>query len=377
MLRQPDPEPTIPAVNVKVFTPFPVAVLPKALADLVTEGAEAQGCDPSQIALPMLAACSAAVGNSRQILLKKGSWSEPAVLWTVTVSPSGTGKSPAMKLAIDPIYDAQKKAIAEYEKEMEEHQARHDAWEDQNKSMRGAEPQPPTCARIVVSQPTVEALAPVLQKTPRGLLCARDELSGWLNGFNQYKAKGGADVACWLEMHRAGSLLIDRKTGDQKIIHAARAFVALTGTIQPATLRRSLTPEYREAGLAARLLMTMPPKKKRQWTEAEIRPSVKERYAATLTALMAIPMGGTADEPEPIDLPMTADAKKLWVRFYNEHNAAEQASEGGDLAAAWSKLEGYAARLALVLHCVRSVNGEVDASAVEAYVFSVHGYSRP
>ena len=43
------------------------------------------------------------------------------------------------------------------------------------------------------------------------------------------------------------------------------------------------------------------------------------------------------------------------MTFYNEH-AAEQADLSGDLAAAWSKLECYAARLALVVHCVRVVS---------------------
>src|SRR5262249_33633643 len=48
----------------------------------------------------------------------------------------------------------------------------------------------------------------------------------------------------------------------------------------------------------------------------------------------------------------------------------------GDLSAAWSKLEGYAARLALVIHCVRCAAGDstlktpdtVDAKSIEVGV---------
>ena len=40
------------------------------------------------------------------------------------------------------------------------------------------------------------------------------------------------------------------------------------------------------------------------------------------------------------------------MAFYDEH-AIEQAELSGDEAAAWSKLEGYAARLALVVHLTR------------------------
>jgi hypothetical protein len=45
----------------------------------------------------------------------------------------------------------------------------------------------------------------------------------------------------------------------------------------------------------------------------------------------------------PVDIPLTAGGKTAWVAFYNAH-AAEMATMHGDLAAAWSKLEGYAAR---------------------------------
>jgi hypothetical protein len=51
------------------------------------------------------------------------------------------------------------------------------------------------------------------------------------------------------------------------------------------------------------------------------------------------------------------DGKAAWVRFYNEH-AGEQVNLSGDEAAAWSKLEGYAARLALVIHLTRGAAGD-------------------
>ena len=77
-------------------------------------------------------------------------------------------------------------------------------------------------------------------------------------------------------------------------------------------------------------------------------------------------MGGTLLDPAPVDMPMTVEAKALWIQFYNAHNMAEQATGGGDLAAAWSKLEGYAGRLALIVHHVRLVSDEdADFEAVD------------
>jgi hypothetical protein len=49
---------------------------------------------------------------------------------------------------------------------------------------------------------------------------------------------------------------------------------------------------------------------------------------------------------------LSGDAKTAWKTYYNAH-AVEQADLTGDMAAAWSKLEEYAARLALVVHFAR------------------------
>jgi hypothetical protein len=57
-------------------------------------------------------------------------------------------------------------------------------------------------------------------------------------------------------------------------------------------------------------------------------------------------------KPCPVDLPFTRKARAEWVKFYNEH-ALEQVQLKGDMAAAWSKLEGYAARFALLIHLIR------------------------
>jgi hypothetical protein len=165
-------------------------------------------------------------------------------------------------------------------------------------------------------------------------------------------------VAHWLEMHRAGPLLVDRKTGDKTTIHVARAAVCIAGGIQPETLRRCLTPEFYDNGLAARLLLAMPPKRVKRWTEADVAGNTLNAVADLFNVLLSFQPGSDVDgEPEPSDVALTDDAKAAWVTFYNQH-AKEQAELAGELSAAWSKLEGYAARLALVVHCIRQASGE-------------------
>lgn len=339
-----------PAKLPESYTPFPSDALPIHLRRLVDEGAGAMKLDRAFIALPLLAACAGAIGNARTLTLKEG-WQEPANIWAALIAPSGTLKTPALNLALDGLRIEHKRLRAEYEAAMKDYNARTD-------EERG---DPPVDARVTASDVTVEQLAVLLQRNPRGLLIEREELSGWLRSFNQYKSKGGGDEAHWLSMFNAGPLQVDRKTGEHKSIYVARASVSLCGGIQPGVLRDCLGADKIESGMAARLLLAMPPVAVRQWTDETVCIATRGAVETIMRALLSLAMMPGPYGPEPVTLPLTAEARALFIAFVNAHGEEMQRTDGA-LRAAWSKLEGYAARLALIVHCVRQVSeGAGDA----------------
>jgi len=351
-------EPDRPAPPVEPFRPFPVDVLPEPFRRFVVAGAKALGCDSSYIALPLLTAAASAVGNTRRIQLKR-SWTEPVIIWTVIVGESGTLKSPALELALRAVRKRQQDAMREYEAAMERYRVELMRFERDlarwKRSKSDDDPPeklvPPVADRCWTDDATVEALAVLLLNQWRGILVARDELAGWVGGFDRYAAGKGSDAAKWLEMFGGRPMVVDRKTSGT--ISIPKAAVSITGGIQPETLRRALGIEYRENGLAARLLLTCPPRWPKRWTDADIDPRTEEAVAAVFDRLYALKPDHDDDgDAHPVPVPLTAGSKKVWVDFYNDH-AREQAELTGDLSAAWSKLEGYAARLALVVHFVR------------------------
>jgi hypothetical protein len=381
--KEPEPPP---------YVPFPTDVLPKVVADFIHEGAAALGCDESYVALPLLTVLASAVGSSRCVCLKR-TWCEPAMIWAVVVGESGTLKSPAHDLAMKPIHRVQNAALKQYGDEMENYnrdKALYEAdladWKKTGRKKGAPPPDPPTepvAVRYMVSDCTVEALAVLLEQRPRGLLVARDELSGWVNSFDAYKSCRGADVAHWLSMHRAGPLTVDRKSG-QRTIHVPRASVCIAGGVQPKALVAALIgrfqsqdaapemskpdKEHFDNGLAARLLFAMPPRRPKRWTEDELPQSTETALETLVGRLLALDMPEDENEqPQPRDIPLSSKGKRAWIEFYNAH-ACEQAEMAGDLAAAWSKLEGYAARFALLVHLVRAESGDttlVNAGAVD------------
>jgi len=129
--------------------------------------------------------------------------------------------------------------------------------------------------------------------------------------------------------------------------------VSIAGGIQPETLRRALGQEHRDNGLAARLLLTCPPRKPKRWTEADVNADTEAAVAMVFDRLFELtPETDDDGDERPRLVTLADDGKRAWVTFYNEH-AGEQVNLSGDEAAAWSKLEGYAARLALVVHLIR------------------------
>ncbi len=359
-----EPEMAGPAGNdADCFRPFPVGALPEPVRGFIAAGAKAIGCDPSYLALPMLVAIASAIGNARRLELKRG-WSAPAILWGAVVGESGTSKTPAFKLVMRPVRERQRKALDRLAEEMKQYEIEFARWEKEMAAWKRdknttsdppAKPDEPQTERVIVSDVTVEALAPILQANPRGLLLARDELAGWIGSFDRYAGKSGAgaDSANWLSMFNAESIIVDRKTGMPRTIHVPQAAMCVTGGIQPGILQRALGTEHRESGLAARLLLSCPPRRAKQWTEADIDPKAEAEMVRLFDRLYELqPTESEDGESRPALVRLAPEAKVAWTTYYDAH-AQEQTDLTGDLSAAWSKLEEYAARLALVVHFTR------------------------
>ncbi|HEX7010110.1 MAG TPA: DUF3987 domain-containing protein [Phycisphaeraceae bacterium] len=336
-------------------------------------GALGNGDDPSYIAQALLGVCASCIGNTRVVRVKDG-WHEPAVVWPLIVGESGSMKSPAFKAVLKPLREIQTRAMREYdlamqqyEAEMAEHERQMARWmrqkmTDEPPPTKPLKPQP---VRFIVHDTTIEALIPLFQANPRGLLLALDELAGWFGAMDRYAATRGGDVAHWLSMHGAEPIIADRKSSGTILV--PRAAISIIGCIQPTILSRMLGQVYWENGLAARLLLAMPPRKIKRWTQAGIPPQIEARLAQLVEKLLELRGNENAQtgalDPVPVDL--SPEARTLFIEFYNAH-AEEQIELTGDLAAAWSKLEAYAPRLALVIHHVRMASGEPVGEAIDA-----------
>ena len=366
------------------YVTFPAEALPSPIKELVIEGAAALGCPLAYVALPALSVLASAVGTTRMISPKPG-WKEYGILWTAIVGESGSMKSPAIDLALDPLKSLQVEALHKFRSAMQEFAFAAERYDEEVRRWKKAgmhteRPEPPlkpSSPRLLVSDITIESLAVVLQESPRGVLLMRDELAGWIQSFDAYKRSGGGDSSQWIEMYGGRSIFVDRKSNVEGPIVVPAAAVSITGGIQPAILNKVLGREHRDSGLAARLLMASPPRKTIHWSEAVVNSRTTQAYAEVVRNLRELDFE-EMDQGRgvPKVLPFTHEAQKMWVTFYNEH-AEGMTQRSGDEAAAWSKLQAIPARLALIFHNVRHAMRDatlesfdaVDAASLEPAIY--------
>lgn len=338
---------------------FPAEVLPAPLRRLVEEAAASIGCPPEFIAVPMLTTLGAAIGNSRVLRIKKG-YTQGAALYTAIVADPGAKKSPALAVANAPAYARQDKLKNEYVEAMANYRREEVAWEaEKRKAAQGGDPAPeppekPTLSRTVINDTTVEALFPLLDANPRGLLSSNDEFSGFMKSMDQYKGGKGSDRQKYLSMWSCSPVTLDRKGQDEPLI-ISRPFVGITGAIQPGVL--SEIKNGREDGLTDRILFAFPEPVPHRWSDLETSEEAETDYKNLYNRLYALDM--PLDEngnPAPHYLDFTSRAKELFSGAVN--SLGEEMEKPGfpdHLKGAWSKMEAYLARLALILATVNSI----------------------
>jgi hypothetical protein len=375
---------------------MPVSLLGPFWEEWAISRARAASAPADYTGTALLACAGAALGNVRWPVAGAG-WSESPVLWCALVGSPSAGKSPAMDAAFDLIRHAEDcmasgfdadRAIWETNRQVG--QARKEAWQAEIRTAvhgGGTIPlmptdihdhEPPVRPRIRVADATTEKLGALAAALPRGLLLVRDELSGWLGGFDKYGGRG-SDRAFALEMYGGRAYVVDRMKNPEplRIRHLS---IGVLGGIQPDKIAGVTAGP--DDGLVSRLL----------WTWPELRPGFtldrtpqndttpRQRFAR----LTELEMG--ADEfgnPEPKRVQLETCAEDVLEKFARD--MAEQGVDAaGIFAGSLGKARGHVLRLSLILEHLwwcgapgKAPPASISVKAVEAAAAFVQAYFLP
>jgi hypothetical protein len=326
---------TLPPVE-----PFPIDVLPLPARALVEAAATAISCPVDFPALGILAAASGIIGRSACLLVKPGYFASASLYVALVGSPS-TGKSPALHAALAPV-----RSIAE---------ALDDQWQPEMAQWTAADPKTrgdePALKRIATTDPTTEALAPILARNPRGLILCPDEMTRWVLSMDQYKGGKGGDRPFYLSAWSGELVCVDRAKHAREPVVVPHPFLSVAGGLTPDMLTTLPEVRGRDDGFIARLLFAYPDRIARHYSEQGIPDGVAVEWRRVAMALWTRGMRDLDGKPAPRVVKLSPEAARAWSAWCQAHYDEQEADDFPEsLDGPWGKLEAYAARLALILH---------------------------
>ncbi len=360
------------AASLPSAVPFPVLALPDVLARYVSEGARAVHCPLDYLGSPLLGFLGAAIGGTRRLIVKPG-WPEQPNLYLLVVGASGSKKSPAASFVSRFAEARSRQFVDDYSSKVKEYESLHSGYEDDLSDYRshrrrhpgsptsGNRPQAPDkpiLSRAIVDDTTVEALQRTLYENPRGVVMHRDELTGLLQGLNQYKGGRGSDGSFFLSAWSGKSITVDRKSLASPY-HIPRPVLTIVGGIPPGVLSSVLGSMRLEDGMSARFLVSYPNLMLQEISDEIVSPESVGQMEGLLEGLYGLEPQSSEGHYDPRLVEMAPHAYtefNAWQKVNNDH--INSLSEFDPRRAAISKMPSQLARITLILHEVMIHTGE-------------------
>lgn len=276
--------------------------------------------------------CLAGAVNRRAVVQPKANdtgWVVVPNLWGGIVAPPGYLKSPVIHSITNPLTRIQdqwrithEEAMKSFERKMEEHTLRVNAWKQQftqnAKKSKGSaparpedEPEEPKLRRLIVNDATFESLHEIMRDNPAGVFVIRDELAGWWSQLDKHGREG--ERAFFLQSWNGDSSHTIDRIGRGADIHVEACCTSMVGGIQPGRLRSYLTDALEDGpdndGLVQRFQVLVWPDAPEKWTYTDRPPEreSEERAAAIFRHLVDI------DPARPLQFRFAPDAQEFFI----------------------------------------------------------------
>lgn len=387
----PEPAPLVQSIQPELY---PLDALPVAMREAVQEVHAVAQAPVAMVATSALSALSMAAQGLYDVV-RAGRLSGPVGLFTLVLADSGERKTTCDDFFLPTIRKWQQAQEEDKRPEVERYEADLDAWSAQREGLLAAikeagrkgkqsdaqrnvladlqamKPHPPKVPRLIYSDITPEELGYQLAKRyPSGAITA-SEGGVVLGGHGMSGDTAMRNMARLNDLWSGQEIQSDRRTVESWRARNARLTLSLQ--VQESTLRAFFDKTAglaRGTGFLARFLVAWPQSTQgtrfykeppAQWPKLAI---YHQRIERILNVPLAIDDEGGL---HPSALPLTAEAKAVWVAFHDEVEA--QLAVGGDYADirdVASKCADNAARLAALFQIFEHGGGSaVGLDAME------------
>ncbi|MDY6900010.1 MAG: DUF3987 domain-containing protein, partial [Cyanobacteriota bacterium] len=281
------------------------------------------------------------IDTKLELIKATGFYARP-ILYAGICAPSGSGKSPAQKAILKPLFELQEEEDRRYNLELGEYKQQLQEYKRHKKNPEIEEPEPPQPPReYFVTDATSEAIANIQNNQPNnGFLGYFDELKQLVGQSNSYRGGKGADIEKLLSGRDGSGFKVNRASG--KRISCPRSGYSILGGIQPDVLRKQMGDFSDGNGFWARFIWVNQPMQRKPFPDDETN------IVDTTLLRSVYEFLGTIDNT----FVLSKEAKEKYKDWYNfvEDQKFQEAKPA--LQAVWSKSQRLVGELALLIHCL-------------------------
>jgi phage/plasmid primase-like uncharacterized protein len=364
--------------------PYPVEALGAVLAPAVEALARIIQAPPAMIAQSVLAAAAYCVQPHANVIIDGRVM--PTSLYCISIGASGERKSAVDTQALKPISEKQRELVELYRLDAKLHKTDLRDFEKAEKELSkdrvvdlaairknrdekiaaiaaiGDPPEPPLIPNLLITEPTSEGIYKLYLSGQPSLGLFSDEGGLFLGGHAMQKETRLRTIATLSKLWDGRP--IDRvRSGDgASVLYDRRLSLHLM--MQPLVASELFTDQiYMDQGFLARVLCAWPESTAghRRYVHADpAADPAMQRYWSVLHSLLSTPYPlrpDTRNELQPRLIPLSADAKRVWVAYADTIEA--QLADGQPLETVRgfaSKAAEHAARIAGVLALLQDGN---------------------
>ena len=392
-------EPPLPLMReLPPADPFPIDALGSVLAPAARAIHDRTQAPLATCGQSVLAAATLAVQAHANVVLPTGQ-SRPLNSYFMTIAATGERKTAVDKEALRPIRQREATLHKGHVAEQRDYENAKLAWEKTRevaiKSGKGDRvrikaaldaigppPVQPLVPLLTCSEPTFEGITKLFGAGWPSLGIFAGE-GGQFIGGHSMADEAKLRTAAGLSAAWDGEPFKRVRSGDGVSVLCGRR-LAMHLMAQPEVAGTMLNDGLlNEQGLLSRILTTAPDAASgtRTWREPSPETEVSiQRYSAQIFEILELPLplvSSTQNELDPRALPMSLDAKRLWIGFYN--HLENRLGSGGELESIRgfaNKLPEHAARIAAVLALVQNIQAtEIGTIEMQAGIDLAQHYA--
>lgn len=350
---------------------FPLCVFPRQFNALIEDAKEVSCFNPDMLGCAILTAVSTAIGNSRRVVLKKGSHTDSASLFLLLVADQSSNKSRILKFAFSPLMKLQSELEEQHRRKVREYHKEVNAQRFNKKAANTPEPIPPApMNEIILNDVNIETMFQMYATNEVGMCYLADEFVRTMLYFD----KDPSAEADFLELWNTGERNRHRR---QYKLTMPNVFLTLTGGTQPVNIHRFGYRDRIFSGFTTRFLFCYPENiKAALWSENLLNPVIYDFYDRMIRSIYVFkPVDFETQKMNVQEYHFSDEAKKL-VYFWQHQNAKLMDKCGNSvLNGAYGKFDSYILRFSLILQVLSDFCEENSTSKLireETVINAIH-----